>query len=235
MEDLIYKCKYCGKICKNKNSQAQHEVRCKSNPNRIDVNQSTKNLLAYIHKLKTGELKKINTNQYTKAKNLGLPKPEISQETREKLSARSAARKHSLETIDKISNSMKKAVREHPESYSASNVNGRVKKVAYKDHILDSSWEVEVAKFLDSYDIRWEKPTTGFDYIYDGKTHIYYPDFYLPDFNTYIEVKGYKRKRDLAKWSSVQNLIVIGKKEILDIKAGTYKLPESIRYINNVL
>lgn len=30
-----YICKYCGKICKNKNSLAQHEVRCKENPNRI--------------------------------------------------------------------------------------------------------------------------------------------------------------------------------------------------------
>lgn len=232
---MIYKCKYCGKICKNKNARAQHEIRCKSNPNRIDISQSVKNLLIYNHKLKAGELEKINTNQYTKAKNSGLPKPKISQETREKLSASSTARKHSLETINKISNSMKKAVREHPESYSASNINGRVKKVAYKDCILDSSWEVEVAKFLDSYNIQWEKPITGFDYIYEGKTHIYYPDFYLPDFNIYIEVKGYKRKRDLAKWSSVQNLVVIGKKEISDIKAGTYKLPETIRYINNVL
>ena len=33
MSDYI--CKYCGKICKNKNSLAQHEVRCKENPNRI--------------------------------------------------------------------------------------------------------------------------------------------------------------------------------------------------------
>ena len=235
MEDLVCKCKYCGKICKNKNSQVQHEVRCKSNPNRIDVNRSVKNLLVYNHKLKTGELEKINTNQYTKAKNLGLPKPEVSQETREKISARSATRKHSLETIGKISNSMKKAVREHPESYSASNINGRVKKVAYKDYILDSSWEVEVAKFLDSHNIRWERPSTGFDYIHEDKNHIYYPDFYLPDFNTYIEVKGYKRKRDLAKWSSVPNLIVISKKEISDIKAGIYKLPELIQYISNVL
>ena len=27
-------CKYCGKSCKNKNSLAQHEVRCKYNENR---------------------------------------------------------------------------------------------------------------------------------------------------------------------------------------------------------
>ena len=31
-------CKYCGKLCKNKNSLAQHECRCKKNPNKIKVN-----------------------------------------------------------------------------------------------------------------------------------------------------------------------------------------------------
>ena len=30
-----YICKYCGKVCKNKNSLVQHEIRCKENPNRI--------------------------------------------------------------------------------------------------------------------------------------------------------------------------------------------------------
>ena len=37
-------CKYCNKLCKNKNSLAQHEIRCKLNPNRRDYN----NLSNYI-------------------------------------------------------------------------------------------------------------------------------------------------------------------------------------------
>ena len=37
-------CKYCNKLCKNKNSLAQHEIRCKLNPNRKDYN----NLSSYI-------------------------------------------------------------------------------------------------------------------------------------------------------------------------------------------
>lgn len=32
--DGLY-CKYCGKLCKNKNSLAQHECRCDKNPNKI--------------------------------------------------------------------------------------------------------------------------------------------------------------------------------------------------------
>lgn len=32
---MNYICKYCGKICKNNNSLAQHEIRCPKNNNRI--------------------------------------------------------------------------------------------------------------------------------------------------------------------------------------------------------
>ena len=32
--EILY-CKYCGKECKNKNSLAQHELRCSYNPNRL--------------------------------------------------------------------------------------------------------------------------------------------------------------------------------------------------------
>lgn len=30
-------CKYCGKVCKNKNSLAQHEIRCNQNPDKINT------------------------------------------------------------------------------------------------------------------------------------------------------------------------------------------------------
>lgn len=41
-DDLF--CKFCGKECKNKNSLAQHEIRCQSNPERKSVD----NLAKYI-------------------------------------------------------------------------------------------------------------------------------------------------------------------------------------------
>ena len=50
-----YTCKYCGKICKNKNSLAQHEIRCKENPNRIvnkcNHNSKPKNTNKWLDKL----------------------------------------------------------------------------------------------------------------------------------------------------------------------------------------
>ena len=76
MDDFI--CKYCGKICKNKNSLVQHEVRCKENPNRIS--------LEYLKLRDQANIKRNPSNQFIKAKELGLPKPEVTKETRQKLS-----------------------------------------------------------------------------------------------------------------------------------------------------
>ena len=39
---MLY-CKYCSRECKNNNSLAQHEIRCKLNPNKILINTSGKN------------------------------------------------------------------------------------------------------------------------------------------------------------------------------------------------
>lgn len=118
---------------------------------------------------------------------------------------------------------MQEAVRKYPDSYNGSNVNGRSKKIEYKGIILDSSWEVEFAKWCDAHEIEWERPIKGFEYEWNGN-RIYYPDFYLPEFDIYIEVKGFERSRDRAKWSSVPNLKVIKINEINEIRNGTFKI-----------
>ena len=41
-------CNYCGKLCKNKNSLAQHEIRCTQNPNRKDFEIWNKGLTKNI-------------------------------------------------------------------------------------------------------------------------------------------------------------------------------------------
>ncbi len=212
--DILYYCKYCGRECKNLNSLRQHECRCKENPNRIDM--------SYI---KPGHSKgHKGTNQYIKAQELGLPKPIISEETRQKFSNIWKGRKHTDEAKIKISMGMKRAIQKYPESYSSSNVNGRVKHYEYNGYKLDGLWELEVAKYLDNENITWEKPTKGFEYEWNNGIHLYFPDFYLPKYDYYIEVKGYQRERDLCKWKSVKNLIVIKQKEIEQIRNGEFVL-----------
>jgi len=206
-------CQYCGKECKNENSLRNHERMCKLNSNR--------NISYLRHDGNKGHK---GINQYIKAKELGLPKPEVSKETREKISKAWKGKYHTEEQKKKLSESMKVAVRKYPESFSASNVNGRVKHYNYNGFKLDGLWELEVAKYLDSKNIKWIKPNNGFEYEWNNDIHIYYPDFYLPEYNYYIEVKGYQRDRDLYKWKSVSNLIIIKRKEIDEIRNNTYSL-----------
>lgn len=69
-------------------------------------------------------------------------------------------------------------------------------------------WEVKFAKLLDKKNIKWEYTKDIFQYSYLGKIHHYNPDFYLVDFDLYIEIKGYPTERDIAKWttSNIKNL-----------------------------
>ena len=53
-----------------------------------------------------------------------------------------------------------------------------------------SSWEANFAKWLDLSGIKWKYESRTFNL---GNT-TYTPDFYLPEFDCYIEIKGYWRK-----------------------------------------
>lgn len=57
-----------------------------------------------------------------------------------------------------------------------------------------------------------------FEYNWNEAVHKYFPDFYLIDSNTYIEVKGYKTERDEAKWKNFpEKLIILQENEINEI------------------
>ena len=60
----MIRCKYCGKECKNKNSLAQHEIRCKLNPNKIKV---VSNFIKYNEDIRLGVKTKEYLNQFVKA------------------------------------------------------------------------------------------------------------------------------------------------------------------------
>ena len=126
---------------------------------------------------------------------------------------------------NKISKSIREAIKNNPESYSSSNVNGRVKRINYNENItLDSSWEFIVAKYLDINNIKWERSQTGIQYFWENSYHTYFPDFYLPEYNIFIEVKGYERERDKAKYKSLDNLILIKQKDVKMIEENKYDI-----------
>jgi hypothetical protein len=127
---------------------------------------------------------------------------------------------------------MKSIVDLNPTVYSSKNVCGRVKTINTIDSFGNKTtclgrWEFLVIEYLNSNNIRWiNKIDENFQYFWNGSYHRYFPDFKLIDYkDTFIEVKGYERDRDRAKWKSFPHkLIILKEKEIEEIKTKTYKL-----------
>lgn len=213
-------CKFCGRQCKEHGIYT-HETYCALNPNA---------------KSRKGELNphfgKKGSNSWGLAKKLG---QEIKLSEKQMAYLGSDRHKAATKKANEVRWSKEGAVEEQrlkiyeaikrsPESYAASNVCGRVKKYEYREFILTGTWELIVAKFLDLAEVRWtNKIEVPFPYEWQGRTRLYFPDFYLPDYGTYIEVKGYERDRDLKKWEVVPRLIVIKKRDIDLIQKGDYK------------
>jgi len=211
-------CNFCNNTYKSIQARNGHIGYCKLNPNRI-VHPSSKRIGEknpnFGGKLNCG-------NQFTK-----YPDWKVSKETRKKLSVSNTGKKWSKEKKEKHSKIMKKVILENPESYCHGNKNGRTKIYEHNGFKLRGTWELEVAKYLDEKNIMWtnkiEKP---FNYLWKEKEHLYFPDFYLPEYNKFIEVKGYKIERDSAKWASVENLIIIMEKEIKQIRNNKYNIKD---------
>lgn len=88
----------------------------------------------------------------------------------------------------------------------------RVHRVIYNGIQLDSGAEKIFAEQLDKANISWIKnKTKGFKFILNGKPGTYYPDFYLPDFDIWVEVKGkrYIREGDEIRRASVDKPVIL--------------------------
>lgn len=61
----------------------------------------------------------------------------------------------------------------------------------YHGVLYDSSWEIEMAKRLEFLNEQFERPKNPIKYIgVDGKQHNYFPDFWIPRIQKFIEVKN---------------------------------------------
>ena len=188
-------CKYCNKECKNKKSLSSHQRWCPSNKERVYTN---------------GMTGKKGTNQYTKG-------AKCSEETRRKIGKASKKQVWTEERRARHSIAMKRAVEKNPDSYTSSN-RGRTKQIIFDGIKFQGTWELDYYRYCKSKNICIVRCTEGFHYEWNG-SRTYYPDFYLPDHNVYVEVKGYKTERDLAKWKHFPNqLKVIQKADIQAIR-----------------
>jgi len=87
--------------------------------------------------------------------------------------------------------------------------------------LFDSTWEVALAKRLDDLTINWVRNKDALQYKdQSGANRRYYPDFYIPEHNAYIEVKGYAteatrhKMTDAIKRNSIKLIILWSLNEI---------------------
>lgn len=196
-------CKFCELEKPSIRSIRSHEVLCKSNPNRK------------ISPFENPEAHRNKSNQFLSGKSTGHSE-NTKQLISEKLNDFWSTENRSKQS-EKMKQIMPSVIASNPESYSSKNVCGRAKKSIYNGQLMHSSWEELVAKWFDENDIVWTRETKAFIYEWKG-IRKYFPDFFLPDLNLYIEVKGYTTDRDKAKWASIDNLVVFQITEIERIK-----------------
>lgn len=157
-------------------------------------------------------------NQWTKAKETGIPyvvKPETS--AKWKISTSNIP--WTVERRKKHSERMKLAVAQHPESYTSAN-RGRTKQIEKYGIKFQGKWELIYFEYCLKNNIKIERCKERFEYVWFG-TRTYNPDFYLPESDTYVEIKGYETDRDRAKWRDFPyNLIVIKSVDIKRIMRG---------------
>ena len=212
------KCEYCkirdslfilknGKHCCEEKYQSCPYIREK---NSKGVSTSMK--LQYELGERTSHFKVYNDGSFWKGK-------KHSESTKNKISKNNKGRKMSSEFKEKRSLEMKLRY-----SNGWENSAGRTKKIKYKSPIagevtLDGKWELNTAIYLDQNKINWIRNKKRFDYFDStNKNKTYCPDFYLVDFDMYIEVKGYKTELDILKWNQFPCKLEIWDKNILKNK-----------------
>lgn len=156
------KCTFCGRLLGNHGALVLHEkYYCINNPNR---------------------LKRKGGNDFTKARRLGLPDPQhLSEEGRSRLAEASKRRGQSEKTKEKLSKIAKSAGFGGHESKQH---------LIYKGVCLHSSYETTLAIDLDKNNIKWFRPNPMGWIDDEGKNHRYYADFYLPDYDIYLDPKN---------------------------------------------
>ena len=208
------RCIYCDKDFSMK-GVAYHEKYCSKNPNRSSLPAKT-------DEWKKSQANKKGSNQYLKADELGVARPVMSNENREKLRQRNLKRSKEwhVENGKKISKTIQEKVLKGEWHTSLA------KRMHYNYNGIDlhGKWELAFAKYLDKKGISWERPKNSFPYEFKNKLRQYTPDFYLIETKEYIEIKGYKTEKDSAKWDQFPLKLVVY--QFKDLKKLLEKFPE---------
>ena len=177
--------------------RANHSRWCNLNPKRKE----------YVNALANHRQNIVNhRNQFVKAKDEGRPIP---QGTMTGNPGGMLGKKHSLETKQHL----KEKALASPHRRLVRSIRQYIKKDGTIVN-LDSSWEEALAIRLDSIGVNWVRPDP-IKWIDDsGITHNYFPDFYLVDFDVYLDPKNpYAIKAQQSKLKclteQIKNLVIL--------------------------
>jgi hypothetical protein len=177
--EKIWICRHCGNSFVDLNSanKQNHSRWCPSNPKHQAYLQGASERIAQRNKVVD------HGNQFIKAKKQGRH-INVSLETRNKISQSCLGRQYSEETLARMSAGCLASPHRR--------FKRRVIKYTTKSGkcvLMDSGWEVLLANLLDEKDVEWVRPEPII-YEKNGKKHHYFPDFFLPVQNLFLDPKS---------------------------------------------
>ena len=194
----LFICQFCGRETTNPGANKAHENRCFNNPEREN----------YKSGRKPGYK---GANQYTKAQSLGLPKPEISESSRQKLRNANIGRKHSQQVKDKISKARRKYLAENPDMVPYK-LNHYSKGPSYPERYWKKIFDKARLNYVEQYQIHtyqldFALVEDKIDIEIDGDQHYLDERIIESDKkrNQYLENLGWKIIR--IKWSDYKKLV----------------------------
>lgn len=175
--------------------RANHSRWCEKNPKSEAYKKSLAHARSFFiftdsHREKIKTAHKDGKYDYSK---MGTPGRRVSEESRSKMSEAALKCKHRR---------LRKSINEFIKSDGTT-------------VLLDSSWERLLAVRLDFLEIEWLRPEIPIEWIdKKGKIHNYFPDFYLPNFDLYLDPKNpfamvqQKDKLQIIR-KTIPNLLII--------------------------
>lgn len=191
--------KYCSIKCKNK-----YEVSHNINPfSRSDIQKKISN--NGKNKAKETQIKKYGKNYASiRAKKGWINKNERKIKFNETYK-NTCIQKYGIDNVFKLPEMRLKQGKKSAEIFQKG-LFWKTKKYKYHDYEFRSSWELNFAKILILNNIKFKYEPQYFE----TKFGYYIPDFYIPKYNLWIEIKGYKSKKSIQKFVEFSKKYISG-------------------------
>lgn len=192
-------CKFCDRLCKNKNSLYQHERLCKLNPDKQEspfVQWHTKQKAEQIPNWNKGLTKETDERV---AKMALTYKERVAAKV---IRPSFLGKHHTEETKQKLRTQAKAAggnINPHP--------NKNCKTGTYLGVHYDSSWELAFFVYQYEHGKNIQRNKQGFPYIFNNEHHLYFPDFIID--GEYYEIKNYRTEQVDAKTEQFPSDLVL--------------------------